>query len=744
MNKVILFLAISIAGFAATSTPAVVGSARAGASISLTGSSSTCSPSCASYTWSQVSGPTALVWSSRTVATPIVRGAVFGEYKIRLVVANTGATDTATADLTFGAVPVDSKGITVADPRPIFAQVVGSSVPFGLGVWPELDAKQKELADLYGGLQSTDYAAFWETDSPRAGTITIDSNTDTAIVGSGTAFTTDFNCDGNTDATPDDYHYIVVRYTQSGRTRYHAKLITACADATHLTWSYTENMPAGTWQYTRATPNQAFLWTNQKTNTQYYDNVLAFYRLYARTGLTKYRDHARWLASKWITQPWYTLGEQDGDGMSASGRMHQLIGIMLYAEDGHPEVWGYLDLLLDRFDGYLNATTGLPIVDPREEAFFLWYVALAAKFHPVQGKKDAHAAAVRAALTNRWAASRDASGVWLSHYTDTGDTSGPVTISAPRAVTSGSAIFQAGDCGSQKLIWFVGDTVAYGCTYNSSTSITLTSDYVGAAGSKRFQNTRLSQGGGSGLLGPGVSPFYQGIIAQALYAAYLVEGDSRIPGWISGISQWLQSNGYKSSVKGWWYGRVFAGCEPDPSAYTWCDMGPDNDSSRRGLWGEIFIAMAYARQLDSANTAASWLDTGIGVNFGGGGGPSTSDGWSAGDLATGWINATKKAKDHGFYFGIGGASQILQARIGTPVTQTLRTMIVEPNRPAAADSTTITVTDPSGSTRSTTCTTAKCAIQVDARQGGEAQLAFTHTASGGAVTIASATIGLIQ
>ncbi len=757
MKHLFLF-ALFASGLLAQSTAAIAltdggVSHRAGVPIGLTAASSTCSGGCTAYAWSQTAGPSVLKWSSKTSATPTVTGTVNGGYTVKVTVTPASGSPSS-ASFSFGAVATDSNLVTIPSSNALLSQLLGSSVLFGHGVWPELDSKQKELADLYGGLQSTEWTAYWETDPPMTGTVTIDSKTDTAIVGNGTSFLSQFNCDG-TDS-------IVVRYTENGRTRYHAKVVTACADNTHLTWGYTENMPPGTWPFTRSTPEQQYIWSNQQSNINTYDNVLAFYLLYQRSGLTKYRDHARWLAEKWISQPFDVLGETDGDGQSQSARMHSLLGLMAYAEDGHPEVWPMLNTKLDRFVGYLNATSDLPQQDPREAAFYLWYMSVAAVHHPDAGRKATYLAAVQKALNDRWAPGRQADGSWYSWYTNEPGVYvfGPVTVTnGSTSVTSDGKFFvndtapNKADCGSGRMIWFttlddrLGDPVAYPCTVVDSSHITLATPYAGTSSTAKyfhaggyFPYTSHSPAGAN-LYGPGTSSFMQGIVGQALMAAYVATNDSRLPTWITGISSWLQTKGRNASVKGLFYARNNPGCEPDPTVHPPCNFGSESDSARRALYAEVVMSMVYARQLDPESTPQSIIDEAVGVNFGSGGGPSTSDGWSSTDLATGWINATKKAKDNGFYFAIGAMSRILAERLGGPLSQTLVSRSVAFNRPANADSTVLVVSDPSGHVRSVTCSSSPCAVQIDSRQGGEAQMTIRHLS--GANVVAQAPVGVI-
>lgn len=64
-----------------------------------------------SYFWQQVAGPSTLTWSSRTAVQPLVSGAVFGQYTIRLT--SSDGTNTASVDQVMGAVAHTDQGVVI-------------------------------------------------------------------------------------------------------------------------------------------------------------------------------------------------------------------------------------------------------------------------------------------------------------------------------------------------------------------------------------------------------------------------------------------------------------------------------------------------------------------------------------------------------------------------------------------------------------------------------------------------------
>ncbi len=82
------------------------------------------------------------------------------------------------------------------------------------------------------------------------------------------------------------------------------------------------------------TPSQESSLINESTNMNYYDNVLAFYTMYYRSGFTAYLTYARHLADIWYTMPWIDKGMASQYGNTAVfPRKQALLGLMLRAED---------------------------------------------------------------------------------------------------------------------------------------------------------------------------------------------------------------------------------------------------------------------------------------------------------------------------------------------------------------------------------------------------------------------------
>jgi len=87
-----------------------------------------------SYFWQQTAGPTQVIWSDRSSAKPVIKGLIFGSYTFRLTVTDV-AGQTATTDLSLGAVATDDKGVVVQS-NPAADVIFGPMIAFGKNPWP--------------------------------------------------------------------------------------------------------------------------------------------------------------------------------------------------------------------------------------------------------------------------------------------------------------------------------------------------------------------------------------------------------------------------------------------------------------------------------------------------------------------------------------------------------------------------------------------------------------------------------
>jgi hypothetical protein len=678
------------------------------------------------YRWHQISGPSEVVWNnSSTVVSPSISGLVFGSYVFQLTVQDQAGRERS-CSVKHGAVASDDSGI-VSFPNDQVAALLHPMIRWGASPWPWYDERHKALADLFGSLQASDYLDVWNV--ALAGTIDVTRNS-TAVTGTNTSFQSTF-CGGGTVGNSN----IIIWYPiagSPGRYGRRAYGVASCQSDTQLTLRdpYSTTASASGLSYSRMTEADSFTWINQSTNANYYDNVMAFYALYYRSGIDVYRDYARTLADRWWTMPFIDEGRTCNPAWPPEGRdclaprLRGITGLVLRALDGRPEMWSGFHGWWDADRSVLLTRTGY-IGDLREESLVLYGVALCALLDPDTSYRAGCAEAVTAAIANRWVPQQSSDlGTWLSPvsyltYAPWNGASGTVNV------TNGSrTVIGVGT--DWKPSWFTptdsfwvtnsptdsrnGDPTTYSATYVSPTEIRLDRPYEGTTSTGRGWQA-------GGLLGWGTQPFMAGIAGTAFHFAYQATGDERAKRLVVDVGNWIWNYGYRPSTKGLYYGRHFANCEPISDNRPWCS-GEDVVASR-AYSGEVQRALAYAYLYSGSSTLLAAGDTLHGATYGKLGGPN-SDGLYDSELDS-WTVQSKKAKDYGFHFGFGGGWAWPAARLGGAPPAGLRTGRISTrlaNVPAAARLR-LQLTAPNGQTTQTDCSASPCAVLVDQRQGDQ-------------------------
>jgi len=131
------------------------------------------SDSAVSYFWQQLSGPSQLVWSSRSEAKPTIEGLTFGTYRFRLRVTDVSNQSTVT-ELSVGAVATDRKGVVVSA-SPNVERLFGPMIAFGKNRWGYADARHLRAVELQPAMFSnswgfTSSGPLWATKA--TGTVT--------------------------------------------------------------------------------------------------------------------------------------------------------------------------------------------------------------------------------------------------------------------------------------------------------------------------------------------------------------------------------------------------------------------------------------------------------------------------------------------------------------------------------------------------------------------------------------------
>lgn len=659
------------------------------------------------YFWQQIDGPTRLIWSSRTVAQPAVKGLVFGTYVVRLTVTDTTG-QRSHKDVEIAAAASDENGVVVygsADTGKIF----GPMIRFGANPWPWADNRHKALADFFGGLLMAgdpQYQPYWDT-PVGAGTISVTAGS-TTIVGTATTFLTTFNCNG-TDA-------ILVWYRTPGGTGRRVFGISSCQSDTALTISapYDAGVTESGLTYGRQTEADIGSWYGNATNNNFYDNVMAHYSLYYRSGHTRYRDFARMLADLWFRGPYMDEGRC---GYCLIPRNRAITGLVARALDGRPEILEGLRTLWNN-DSVIISGSGWP-GDTREEAYRMHSFGLAALFDPIPENRTTYQQWLLSGLNGRWLPALGPQGNVPSPTIDFGP--GTVSVTNGSTIVTGTGTnFSAATCAAGRYVWFAssltqGDSVAYTCTYQAPEQITLDRPYEGeSATGKLWQSATL--------VGRGTQPFIMGIVGNAMQLLNVATGNEDAGEYVLKLGNWLNRVGYWETKKGLFYGREFVNCEPNPAVVTNCADAGDGDVAARAFAGEVFGLLSWMYLRNGDVDAKLIADSLMGGNFGkpGFGGPQTAEGWYNVQLDDGGIvMTTRKAKDYAFFFGFGLASTWPAARLGgvKPADTLTGWVDFDLSTINGAASAQITVTQPSGAVQEYSCTSSPCQIQVDRRQG---------------------------
>ncbi len=617
------------------------------------------------FLWQQISGPNTLRFSSRTVAAPTITGAIFGSYVVRVSVSD--GTGTSMGDLRFGAVGTDDLGV-VTPPTKEQAILFAPLIRWGASPWAWVDERHRFWADTLGDAiaNNPNYNGL-DWDTLLGGTVALTPGT-TVVTGTNTQFQTDF-CAGGTVA-PQDTNIVFWQPNASGTGRREYQ-VAGCPTQTSLTLVrnfVTSAAPLSGVGYSKWLCRAC--WANGSSNINYYDNVLAYYSLYYRSGRIEYLNSARLLARNWWRAPYLDEGRSytTGGFYYPIPRVASLLGVIWYAyETNDVALWAQLYPALDTMTGSWN--TAAPISDVREEGAHFAFLALAARLAPSGAKRTSYASAVQNGLTNRWVPFQTAAGYYVyplspsSGLAAVTNGSDVVTLTG-RTITPGDItgltdfyVCNNSTCGS-------GDASKYRvASYVDPSSFRLATPYTGGSTANRYYQLGT-------VVGPGfVQPFFQGIAAHYLEIAYRSLGIASARTVASNITQWLQTNGQENSTKGFYYVRVAYSCEPVLDIHSDCAFDPalpDDVSASRYLNGQSLFA--YSSQFTN-NPSAGLLLNGdflTGAAMGKLGGPSTD---SAYVQNLEWAFDNGRFKDFGFFFGTGGVAQWSAARTGTATSQ---------------------------------------------------------------------------
>jgi len=353
----------------------------------------------------QLAGPAPLVIEQNgLIANAVlpVAGTYYLQAKLR---DSAGLEATGIAELSAAATDPEGR-VILADPR--LEMVVGPVVRNGASPWPWFDTTEIQVGEaLLSTIEPTPGA-------PLDGKITVSVGS-TKIIGDGTSFLTVFKCDGSDNLA---VHYPVNAATPqiTGLRVYNVK---ACASDTELTISPPYDATRSDWRnviYGRVTNEENARWYNGSNNWNYYDAVLAYYRLYHRTGRDRYREMARTLADRWWKYPLDEGRSCENGYWCVAPRVMSLLGLMLRAEDGRPELWPPIVDLANRnyrqwiTNGYEDRSSN--VYDMREAGYAYWWQVVIASLHPDQAVREQALKNAETGFRRFWKPKQLADGSW--------------------------------------------------------------------------------------------------------------------------------------------------------------------------------------------------------------------------------------------------------------------------------------------------------------------------------------------
>lgn len=393
-----------------------------------------------SCVWQQLSVPERGEWSDQNTCTVSLTVPVFGSYTIRIAVTDSEKRKS-TRDFKIGSVSTDDNGIVVV-PDPRVSALLGPLImfcgnaggcPFG-NSWPYADDRARAMADYQIDHMETWWKDFWNTASTH-GSVSV-TNGSATVTGEGTQFQTDF-CGGAGNTEPaTNGPFIAIWYPSAdypgtaGRAFYR---VTACQSQTQLTvttaYVHSSGTSAGL-SYTVTNDTEMYPWIKGNISANYYDNVLAFYALYYRTGLEKYRDAARTLASRFWTGPNYDRGkcydfDRLGGGFMVGGpsRSQAPTGLLLWSLDTGADIWPGMHYLWGLFKWLmydrmrqLSPPWHTQAGDLREDGYITAGLALCASYDTDATWRGNCLTALKGALNNFWVPLEREDHAWVGAY----------------------------------------------------------------------------------------------------------------------------------------------------------------------------------------------------------------------------------------------------------------------------------------------------------------------------------------
>ena len=729
------------------------GAARAGSTFNLSASTSSnlTDDQPLSYFWQAPTWSTAApTFSTRTASATTMTVPTAQTVTVRLRVTDSLG-QIGTVDATVGSVATDSSSRVIQSDANL-ATVLGPQLRSGASTWPSFDANEIAVARAL-------IATIPESpgDTPAAGTISV-TNGSATVTGSGTNFISLFDCAGS--------DFILILYPLSGGgTGRRAYRVNSCASPTSITIEMGYEAPSSPIspsgvQYAKLSSDDWARWRGSSNNWNYYDAVVAFYRLYARTGNTTYRDFARDLADRWWRWPYdggraWTTG--NGTWMLVP-RVTAAMGLMLRAYDGKPEYWpGIVDQVTQQYgvwlNGYFPYQPASSIGEVREQGYVSIYTILLALLHPNSGTRATWLANANSTF-NYWKNNQRAWGGWDWVLDPNQNYAG-----AGNFPWQGFAVLHF-----LRLHHLITNDV------NSANALQSYVDYVIAEG--------VDSSNDGGFYEDGRFTFCPHYDNERTGTVTATNGSTAVTGSGTQFQSQYGCNGTDTigiqDSGGTRRGYTVASCSSQTAMTLATAYAGATESGRRILryagagvtppswcqisYGTTSDAKAAARTLLNAMHGpigwvyekfgtSSYLTTGdrlFAQNLGlGGPGNDGVVGHYAdvvsGGTAPSFLALTYLSKEFAFGGGVGGAQSYLAHRLGTPPAPSTTSYSVNYSTTgfAGAAKARVTITQPSGAVSTATCTSSPCVVSgLDTRQGTAGLMQFAYLSASDAVLAA--------
>jgi hypothetical protein len=577
-----------------------------------------------SYSWRQVSGPSAAGLSGATAAQPAVTGLVFGSYVFELTVTDSSGVSSA-CTVKHGAVASDENGAVVTNNSAVDA-LLGPMIGFGANPWPWFDDRHKAAADLQIAGLDAYYGAYWDPASPAYGS---------AAARDAWQY----------NAAPANYYDNVAAF-------------------------YALYYRSGIDDYRDAARNLADrFWASPMVNSGANCDAWA--------GMTSCYP-ARSLSVLGLV-----LRALDGRPDMWPGLRTIFNSYRTYYLDVADPAWGMWDIREMAY--HLAVVSYCALADPdaarRQECKTSIGASFAKVWTPARAADGSFPMLFR--KTSSW---DTGSGASLSNGSRTVTGMGTKWDAGAFQCANAAGnlypckVWFTNNAAAAPSSNAEGDAGVYTATVVDATHLTLDRPYEGASGVHGWALPDAN----AGLVGYGAQPFIQGILGVAFHLAGLAIADTDphnsalAESYNVGIANWIRNNGYWSATKGMYFGAGFMNCQaPISDTDVFC-TGGNSAGEARVLNAESLrsIMTAYAYSGDPALKAFG--DTLYSAMFSkpGTGGPNPDGSYiDALNDGNGWYMIGvppigKAPKYFGMFFGFGALSGWPAYRAGSAQAQT--------------------------------------------------------------------------